>query len=357
MFHGMHNHSPLNSTKNTSFISRVKSNILHWLRLTNQPVVKVYHGYGNKDHLFIFGHVFALSPIPRKRFSGNIFTNAFALLRLFMVRPLGGAKVQLEWRGRVMEAISEKDGFFKFEWEPGVALAPGWHDVHVQLLEPRRSEAQGKGVIFIPDEYQFACISDIDDTFLISHSANLPKRLQVLFTENAHSRQPFDGVVRHYQLLADAADGKPNPFFYVSSSEWNLYDYIVEFSHKNELPRGVYLLGQVKRFKELLKTGQNKHSTKFMRIARILHACPGQPFILLGDDSQQDPIIYSSVIEHFPEIIRGVYLRHIHKKNKTEVQKIVDKINGAGIPCCYFEHSREAIEHSKQIGLITPDSA
>ena len=353
----MHNHSPGDPVKNTSFIQRFKSKFLYWMRLTNQPLVKVYHRYGNKEHLIVFGHVLSLGPLPRKKFSGNIFTNTFALLRLFLVRPQKGAKVQLEWDGKKMETLAEDDGFFKFEWQPEVPLPPGWHDVEIRLLEPKKSKTAGKGLIFIPDEYHFACISDIDDTFLISHSANLPKRLQVLFTENARSRQPFDGVVKHYQLLADAADGKPNPFFYVSSSEWNLYDYILEFSHKNELPRGVYLLGQIKRFRQILKTGQNKHSTKFMRIARILHAYPNQPFVLLGDDSQMDPDIYSSVIEHFPGKIRGVYLRHIHKKNKETVEKVVEKINKAGVPCCYFEHSRDAIEHSKKIGLITKDSA
>lgn len=348
----MHNHSEDDSSKNTSFLYRIKAKLLYWLRLTNQPLVKVYHGYGNKEHLIIFGHVLSLGPIPRRKFSGNIFTNTFALLRLFIVRPLSKARVQLEWEGELMEAATDTDGFFRFEWKPPVPLSPGWHPVEVRLLKPQKAGVAGKGLIFIPDEYHFACISDIDDTFLISHSSNLPKRLQVLFTENAHSRRPFDGVVKHYQLLADAADGKPNPFFYVSSSEWNLYDYILEFSHKNELPRGVYLLGQIKRFKEILKTGQNKHSTKFMRIARILTAYPHQPFILLGDDSQMDPDLYSSVIEHFPGAIRGVYLRHINKKNKERVRLIVDKINQAGVPCCYFDHSHDAIEHSKKIGLI-----
>ena len=129
-------------------------------------------------------------------------------------------------------------GFFALSGSRPTALPPGWHSVEVKLLRRDRADTSGKGLIFIPDEYHFACISDIDDTFLISHSANLPKRLQVLFTENAHSRQPFDGVVKHYQLLADAADGKPNPFFYVSSSEWNLYDYILEFSIKTNCRRG-----------------------------------------------------------------------------------------------------------------------
>ena len=94
-----------------------------------------------------------------------------------------------------------------------------------------------------------------------------------------------------------------------------------------------------------------------MRIARILTAYTHQPFILLGDDSQMDPDIYASVIEHFPGTIRGVYLRHVNKKNKEKVMLIAEKINQAGVPCCYFYHSHDAIEHSKKIGLITADSA
>lgn len=342
----------------TSFLYRLKEKILYWFRLTDDPVVNVYNGYGNNEHVTVFGHVLGLGPLPRKKFSGNIFTNAFALLRLFVVRPWAAVKVQLRWDGELMEAETQDDGFYKFEWKPKKQMIPGWHPVEVYLDHPDHvgENIHGKGLIFVPDEYHFACISDIDDTFLISHSANLPKRLQVLFTENAHSRKPFDGVVRHYQLLSDASDGKPNPFFYVSSSEWNLYNYILEFSTKNELPKGVYLLSQMKKFHEILKTGQNKHSTKFMRIARIFHAFPHQPFVLLGDDSQQDPVIYSSLVDHFPDTIKAVYLRHVHKKNKEEVQVIVNEIEKAGVHCCYFEHSRDAIEHSKHIGLITADS-
>ena len=63
-----------------------------------------------------------------------------------------------------------------------------------------------------------------------------------------------------------------------------------------------------------------------MRIVRILHAYPHQTFVLLGDDSQMDPDIYSSVIDHFPGLIKSVYLRHVHKTNRERVQQIVDKI-------------------------------
>ncbi|HYE56400.1 MAG TPA: phosphatase domain-containing protein, partial [Chitinophagaceae bacterium] len=208
--------------------------------------------------------------------------------------------------------------------------------------------------LFIPYPTQLGFISDIDDTFLISHSSNLRKRLFVLFTRNAHSRQPFKGVVRHYQALTQAGttENAPNPFFYVSSSEWNLFNYILEFTTVNGLPRGVFLLSQMKRFRQLFKTGQNKHGTKFMRIVRILENYPSQRFVLLGDSSQMDPDIYAAVAKHFPNQVRAVYIRDVYKKNRTKVQETLRKMEEAGVPCCFFEHSIDAMEHSRKIGLI-----
>jgi phosphatidate phosphatase APP1 len=113
----------------------------------------------------------------------------------------------------------------------------------------RRKNIRGYGNISIPFASSHALISDIDDTFLISHSSRLRRRLYVLFTKNARTRKPFEGVVNHYKLLAcgNVSGKNANPFFYVSSSEWNLYDFIAEFSRRNELPKGVFLLSQLKR--------------------------------------------------------------------------------------------------------------
>jgi phosphatidate phosphatase APP1 len=143
-----------------------------------------------------------------------------------------------------------------------------------------------------------------------------------------------------------------NLFFYVSSSEWNLYDYISEFARSNKLPKGIYLLNQMKTFRQVFKTGQNNHKTKFMRISRIMEAYPDQKFILLGDDSQEDPNIYAAVVEHFPQNVHAIYLRHVSRPKKALVQQVVDKILIKGVPCCYFSHSAEAVIHSKMIGLV-----
>ncbi|MGB8190883.1 MAG: phosphatase domain-containing protein [Chitinophagaceae bacterium] len=329
--------------------------ILRRLRLTNQTTVRVYNGYGQPGRYVVYGHVLAFGPLPRKRFSHNIFKNTAALMRLFMVKPLRGAHLQLQWEGEVFKTTSEDDGFFVIEWKVNRHLAAGWHPLNVEMTDDEGNIiTTGTGQIFIPYTTQLGFISDIDDTFLISHSANLRKRLFVLFTRNARSRKPFEGVVRHYQALmtAGTTPEAPNPFFYVSSSEWNLFDYISEFTRVHELPKGVFLLSQLKRFHQLFKTGANKHTTKFMRIVRVLEHYPAQRFVLLGDSSQQDPDIYASVAQHFPRQIHAVYIRDVHKQNQEKTRETLEKIESAGVPCCFFAHSAEALEHSRTIGLI-----
>lgn len=333
-----------------------KEHLYYWLRLTNNTTIKVYHGYGHAEQMTIYGHVFRSGPLPRTHYTRSIIKNTLALLRLFMVKPYPFATVQMEWEGQSYTVKTDKDGFYRFEWKDTPPLPQGWHDIAVRMIdESGRVVAQNTGSLYIPYPTQYGFISDIDDTFLISHSSNLRKRLFVLFTQNARSRKPFDGSVKHYQLLAkgNTTPDAPNPFFYVSSSEWNLYDYILEFATVNGMPRGVFLLNVLKRINQLFKTGQNNHHTKFTRIVRIMEAYPKQRFVLLGDSSQQDPYIYASIVEHFPKRIHAVYIRDVYEKNKQKVSDVLHKIEGAGVPCCFFKHSNEAILHSKKIGLIS----
>ncbi len=346
--------------KKLSFLDEIKKRVLHVFRLTTEPVVKVYHGFGNVSQMIVFGHVFSLSPLPRKKYRKNFWTNTFALIRSFMVIRVPDVDVRMVWGGTVCETKTAKDGFFRFEWKHQAPIAPGSYKVQVEYYSKESNAvfATGVGSVIIPYINQYSFISDIDDTFLISHSSNIRKRLYVLLTKNAHSRKPFEGVVTHYRLLATAhtTANSPNPFFYVSSSEWNLYDFIKEFTRKNELPEGVFLLSQIKRLSELLKTGATKHSGKFMRIARVFEAYPTQRFVLLGDDSQQDPVIYASIVTHYPGRVVGVYLRHVYEKNISNVREQIKKIEAAGVEVCHFVHSKEAIEHSYKVGLLEKTS-
>lgn len=336
----------------TSIKDSWKHKILLFFRLTNQWQIRIYRGFGNDSLLTVQGHVLKLGPLPRKKYRKNAVVNLLAVLRLFVVRPVAHVTVRL--KGTEITTQTDTDGFFRLEWVPTIPLTEGWHEVLVESITPGLPIVEGRGRILIPAPTRYGCISDIDDTFLISHSSTIRKQLKVLLTQNAHSRKPFDDVVAHYQLLASACTepGKQNPFFYVSSSEWNLYDYILEFSEKNELPEGIYLLSQLKRLHELWKTGQNKHFTKMERIARILQTYPERQFILFGDDSQEDPAIYTLVVKHHRAQIRSIYIRQVNHRNLARTKAYINEIEAMGVPCCYFTHSAKAIMHSKEQGLV-----
>lgn len=342
--------------KKISLLNRLKSTIYFLFRLNSNPVVKIYNGYGNDNKIIVFGHVLKVSPLPRKTYRSNWITNLFSILRLFMVKAFPGTSVSLEWESKTYHTQTEKDGFFNFEISLENIVTPGWHKVTVKLTDPKYSlrNIRGHGSFNIPSNSQNGFISDIDDTFLVSHSAKIRRRLYVLFTKNARTRKTFEGVINHYQALASfGQEGKnSNPFFYVSSSEWNLYDFVVDFAKFNGLPKGVFLLGRIKKLKDFWKSGQNNHSSKFIRIVSVIEAYPHLNFVLLGDDSQQDPIIYSSIVKHFPEKIIAVYIRRIRKANYENVKTIINEIQSHGVACCYFEHSAEAMIHSKSIGLV-----
>jgi phosphatidate phosphatase APP1 len=317
--------------------------------------VKVYHGYGHTQNLVVYGHVFKFRAKTKQNFSNNFFINIIHLLKLFVVRPYPFVKVRLTFNGQEIYRKCEYDGFFKFEWKANEEVTAGWHTVQVEALTDKDEViAEGQGEIFVPHITQYAFISDIDDTVMVSYSAKIRKRLRELFIKNPRTRKTFKDLNEHYTALALSHTdvGQPNPFFYVSSSEWNLYDYLLETFRYNELPEGAFLLNQIKRWKDLLKTGKTGHEGKLIRVMRILDAFPNQKFVFFGDNSQKDPAIYTAIAEKYPKNISAVYIRNVRKERESQTRTLLDRIEAQNVRTCLFDSSEEAISHSKSIGLI-----
>jgi phosphatidate phosphatase APP1 len=327
--------------------------LLERFRINTSPVIKVYNGFGTSKHMEITGHVLLRSPRKQEKFSTRFWKNTISLLRLFMVKPFRSVEVIVHWNDQKIAAITDETGHFHAIWQPEGTVTEGWHDLKVTLTLGEENTLCGQGTILVPPLTKYAIASDIDDTFLISHSSDIARRLYVLLTRNARTRRPFDGVVEHYQLLAKGDDdGRDRPVFYVSSSEWNLYDYIREFVRSYELPDGVYLLSPLKQLHEFWKTGHGRHQSKYDRIARLLDTYPERQFILLGDDSQEDPNIYRRLADDFSGRIVCVYLRHVNRNKLAATRIQEDAIKAAGVEICYFTHSKTAIIHSRKMGLI-----
>jgi phosphatidate phosphatase APP1 len=304
--------------------------------------------------LLLYGHLFNRKTVTRKRYSKNIFSNIIYLLRLFFVKPIAYANVELHWKDQVLLQKTETDGFIKFEWNALQPVPAGWHPVQVQYKDDGDS-VTGEGKLFVPHKTQYGFISDIDDTIMVSHSGTIFRRLRTLFTTNPHSRKIFPDVSRHYHLLSlsNTTPDAPNPFFYVSSSEWNLYDYLNDFFSYNQLPKGAFLLNHIKRWTELLQTGKTKHEGKLIRVTRILQAFPNQRFILIGDNTQRDPVIYKAIAEKYTSRIHAIYIRNADPSHEAITKDILKQLQAhTNIHTCLFTSSSEAIEHSVAIGLI-----
>jgi phosphatidate phosphatase APP1 len=318
--------------------------------------LKVYHGYGHTHNLVVYGHVFRFKAKTTQNFSENLFVNIVHLFKLFVVKPFPFIKVRLYFYDQIVDQKTEYDGFFKFEWKANHEVRAGWHDVKVEAFdEDNKVIAQGEGKIFVPHITQYAFISDIDDTIMISHSATMARRLRELFIKNPRTRKTFASVVDYYQRLAKAhtAEAQPNPFFYVSSSEWNLYDYLLETFRFNGLPEGTFLLNQIKRWKNLFRVGKTGHQGKLLRVMRIIDAFPNQLFVFFGDNSQQDPQIYHAIAKKYPLKVAAIYIRNVRPSRTKATKVLLNELDQHAIKTCLYLHSDEALLHSKEIGLIT----
>lgn len=329
--------------------------------MKNSPFsVKVYHGYGHVQRLTVFGHVFRGQPAPRQRYSSSLLANMRYFIRLFSMEASPFVRLRLRFGTQEVYQTSEYDGFFRFEFTASEHVTPGWHEVLVEVLDGSGTVLAGAtGLIYVPHRTQYIFISDIDDTVMISHSATIGRRLRELFMKNPHTRDIFPGMAAYFRELsiAFASLEKPNPFFYVSSSEWNLYDYLTDIFRHNRLPEGVFLLNQLKRLKDLLKTGRTGHEGKLLRVMRIIDTFPDQRFVLFGDNSQHDPAIYKKIAGKYPERIAAVYIRNVRERNAVATEKLLKELENLGIEVCQFTGSAAARVHSRRIGLLEPAPA
>jgi phosphatidate phosphatase APP1 len=321
--------------------------------------LKIYKGYGHTHHLVVYGHLLQGNPTIRERFTQNIFYNIRHLIRLFSIHPIADARIQLQHQATLLETRTQEDGFFEFHWESPQELTAGFQSITVSYLDKEGKVLQEVlGELYIPHSVQLGVISDIDDTILISYSSRLLKRLRVLFTRQPHSRKTFADIVHYFTLLSvsHTTPDLPNPFFYVSSSEWNLYDDLTEFFSHNHLPEGVLLLNKIKRLQELGASGQTQHHNKLVRIERIMRMFPKQRFVLYGDNSQQDPAIYVSIAKQFPQNVVAIYIRSVQAKKKVATKRVLAELAHTSIQTLLFEHTREAMLHSASVGLLPEDA-
>ncbi|MBZ4041407.1 MULTISPECIES: App1 family protein [Flavobacterium] len=318
-----------------------------------KPILQLYRGYANEQELIVMGHVFKRT--YNYDFQKKNFKNARSIINQFRIKTIQNFDIYLKFGEKEIHTKTLDDGYFKFCIPLEKEFHFGWMEYQVSIRY--KSEIiVSRGSFIRPHEGNLGIISDIDDTFLISHTKNIFKKIYILLFKNVNDRKVFKDVVPHYQALSSAGRNnkdEQNAFFYISSSEWNLYRFIVKFTKIHKLPRAVILLKDIKRgITDFFMSGRGDHNHKFDKIKHVLEFYPNLKYVLLGDDSQHDPFLYEQICKIFPVTVIAVYIRQTGKSQKSEVKKIMKNLEALDVLACYFKESSEAIMHSKSIGII-----
>jgi len=213
---------------------------------------------------------------------------------------------------------------------------PGWYPYELYW---KRNDKRFTSEFYLSDDHETGVISDIDDTLLVSHSTRLIRKLVLQLFRNAHTRKTIPFLANWHSYIKDLNDtSDPRDFYYVSNSEWNLYDFLLDFFSINELPKGVFFLQNLKKgFGDLISSGKVHHTHKQRSIEFLMRFYPEKKFILVGDNGQKDMDIYYEIVSKFHERIKGVMIRKLpYIKNETKIHDFKMKINQLDVPFLIF---------------------
>ena len=274
------------------------------------------------------------------------------MARRFTTRELPDVPLTIRVGAADAEVVTDEEGYFVADLE-GISLSAGprLRDIEVSVTGPLADLPVERGdtqiVVPEPDTHRLL-VSDIDDTVLQTGATDRLRMVLTTLTGSAWTRSPFEGVAELYSGLVHSPTGIDQPCFYVSSSPWNLYDFLVAFLARNGLPRGPLHLRDLgvdeHRF---IAGGHAEHKSD--AIGEILRIHP-ERVVLSGDTGERDPEIFRDVVALHGDRVEGVVLRHVAGPDRLdEVRALFD---GLDVPVCIAEDSVGLAEAAERSGIV-----
>ena len=345
-------------------LDRTKFAIKKRFNLIDPIVIMPYRGFGNQTEIKLSGRILEDEGITEALNTDSKWRNMVSMFKRFNSDEIPFANVQATFQGQTQQVQADDEGYFHLTFKVDPAALNSsllWHPVQLELLDQiveGQDEVEAVGEVLIPDrKSEFGVISDIDDTVLISETTQLLKVIKLSVMENALTRMPFEGAAGFYRALAKGKYGNyHNPFFYVSSSPWNLYDVLKDFFKSNNIPKGPILLRDIGISPtKFIKEKHNVH--KLEKIRSILDTYADLKFVLIGDSGQHDPEIYQQVVHEHPTRILVIYIRDVSQDPRdVQIATIPDHLTGHGVPMVRCSNTEEAAQHALKMGLIKASS-
>ncbi|SDN15037.1 Phosphatidate phosphatase APP1 [Daejeonella rubra] len=333
-------------------------NLRKHLKLNDPLQVITYRSYGTINRLYVKGRVLEDKGINSATDKDTIFNNLVNMYNRFQSDEIHGAVLKVRFQDQEHTVITDEEGYFMLNLAPDtpIGAADMWHQIEIELILAPVPFMPGiksiAEVLVPPSNAEYGIISDIDDTIIHTSATDILAMSRRVFLHNARTRMPFAGVSEFYKALQLGRDGKRNnPFFYVSSSPWNLYDLLKDFLDLNQIPEGPLLLRDFGlQDNKFISSGHMGH--KFKEIENILLTYPLLNFVLIGDSGQEDPKIYREIVRKYPERILAIYIRDVQLTDRERIAKDISAELQGHVELVIVDNTLEAAEHAAKTGLI-----
>ena len=302
--------------------------------------------------------------------------NVRTMIEQYASHEVEGLEVTLEYEGgdgrtHRQTHRTDAEGFAHFsvplKKPTALPLNTAWERSEVRWSPISGEEKGGSTEAFILAPGRSAnmgVISDIDDTILetgITGSVKaIARNWQRVLAQMPDQRELVPGARDLYSALGGGAhvDGhdaipqaRPRPVFYVSSSPWNLFSYLVTFKRQQDMPLGPVMLRDWGFNRETL--GSKGHgSHKRSAIERILNEYPEMKFALVGDDTQKDLVAFSEIAASHTSQVAAIFIRRVSQEPLNELEQVsAKKIEQARVPFWIGEDYTQAITFLSEAGL------
>lgn len=324
--------------------------------ILGRPIrLQPYFGYRSTEKLVIGARALRASKPGFER-RGRIQAMR-TMLAQFASREASDLAVRLELKspgGETIEheGVTDREGYIRFEIDLPVGWSlpadPVWEVVCFHWIN-REGPQCVEGYVLAPGtETSLAVVSDIDDTIvetgITGGFRQFARNWRRVLAQLPDERIVVPGADVFYGALGGGAVLEPGaahvgdrlpathrPFFYVSSSPWNLFSYLVAFIKSRDLPLGPLLLRDWGLDRATF--GSASHGAhKQGAVDAVLAMYPDMRFALIGDDTQGDLAAYSEVVQANPGRIAAVFIRTGSGPLSPAQRGAKAMIDAAGVP-------------------------
>lgn len=329
------------------------------------PKIVGFAGYRNADTVRVKARIVRTLPeMAGERSEPRTTLAKFkAMLALYRSREMAGVAVRLDAYGAFHEAVSDEEGYVSFEVpaSPPLSDGTGWEQVTLHLAYGSAHQGASRSPVSVSlpilragSGARWAVISDIDDTIIETGAHNFARNWRRILVDQVADRIAVPGVASLYRMIATDHKAPTRPFFYVSSSPWNLYGYLTQFMERNGLPHGpMFLKDYGIDADKFIDTAHHDH--KLDAIETLLAFYPDITFLLIGDNGQHDVEIYAQAVEDFTGRIGAVYIRDIENRcAQPSKAKLLAQMQAAGVATWCGAGFDDAVALTRSLDMMQP---